>query len=134
MIKTIIFDWGGVLTVGKYTQSILNVLEKEKGVSLNKNYSQFDDLIVKMGMGDLSFQEFVNSINNKFEIKIKESEMFDVFGKAIIPNREVIDLAKNLHRKYNLILMSDNDEITVNILKKKHKEMLALFKKLYFSY
>ena len=134
MIKTIIFDWAGVLTVGRYTRSILNILEKREGASLNKIYSQFDDLIVKMGMGDVSFQEFVNSVNNKFGIKIKESEMFDVFGKAIIPNKEVIDIAKGLQARYNLILMSDNEETTVKILKKEHKEMLGLFKKLYFSY
>lgn len=45
----------------------------------------------------------------------------------------MITLLKKLHSKYDLILLSDSDDITVKNLKKYHAEMLALFRKKYFS-
>ncbi|MBW2993313.1 hypothetical protein KY317_01935, partial [Candidatus Woesearchaeota archaeon] len=133
MIKTLIFDWGGVLTVGRYTPAILKVLSKERPISVEEIYPEFDKLIVQMNEGEISFKKFVHLVNLKFAIKITEKEMEAVFKKAIIPNKEVIALVKKLHGNYNLILMSDNDEVTVKNLKKYHSEMLKLFSKKYFS-
>jgi len=134
MIKTIIFDWGGVLTVGKYTLSVLKTLSKETKISIEKYYSDFDKLIVEMNEDRLSFTNFVRSVNNKFGLKITEKGMKEIFRKSIIPNKEVIQLAENLSRKYNLTLMSDIDEVTVENLKEYHKSLLETFSKKYFSY
>ena len=59
--------------------------------------------------------------------------MKDVFKRAIRPNRDVIDLITKLHFNYNLILMSDNDPVTVEFLQKYHREMMDQFSECYFS-
>lgn len=46
----------------------------------------------------------------------------------------MMTLLKLLHSKYDLILLSDSDDITVKNLEKYHAEMLALFRKKYFSH
>ena len=134
MITTLIFDWGGVLTVGKYTQSILDVLSKEKSVSIEEIYPDFDRFIVQMNEGVISFREFVEFVNDSLSFKITEDEMEDIFKRAIVPNEKMIEIIKKLHSKYKLIMLSDNDDITVKNLEKYHNKMLNLFTKKYFSH
>ncbi len=134
MITTIICDWGGVLTFGRWTQAILDVLAKEKPISIEKVYKEFNEMMIQMNQGILSSSDFIKKANQKFHLKITEKEMQDVFKRAIIPNKEMIKLLKKMHSKYDLILLSDNDDITLNNLKKYHKTMLALFRKRYFSH
>lgn len=134
MITTIICDWGGVLTFGKYTQAILDVLSKEKSISIEKVYEDFNDMMIEMNQGTLSSSDFVKRVDKKFHWGITEEKMQDIFKRAIIPNNKMITLLKKLHSKYDLILLSDSDDITVKNLKKYHAEMLALFRKKYFSH
>ncbi|MEK6921140.1 MAG: HAD family phosphatase [Nanoarchaeota archaeon] len=134
MITTIICDWGGVLSCGKWTQAILDVLAKEKPISIEKVYKEFNDMMVKMNEGNLSSTDFVKNANKKFNLGMTEEEMGSVFKRAIIPNKEMINLLRRIHSKYDLILLSDNDDITLKSLRKDHATMLALFKKKYFSH
>ena len=55
MIKNIIFDWGEVLTVGRYTKSILKTISKEKKIIIDAIYPEFDRLIVEMNAGNIDF-------------------------------------------------------------------------------
>jgi len=134
MITTLIFDWGGVLTIGKYTTSILEVLSKEKLISSAEIYSDFDKLIIQMNEGTISFKEFARLITHKFNLKISEEEMKDIFKRAIVPNEKIIEFIKKLHSKYRLVMLSNNDEVTVKNLEEHHNDMLNLFDKKYFSH
>ncbi len=133
MIKTLIFDWGGVLTIGRYTPAILTVLSK-KGMSIEKEGELFNEYIIQMNAGEISFKEFVLKINSRFQLKITEKEMENVFKEAIIPNENVIVLVRTLAKQYQMILLSDNDEATLKNINKYHKHMLDLFSKTYFSH
>ncbi len=134
MITTIICDWGGVLTFGKYTQSILDVLSKEKPISIEKVYENFNDMMIQMNRGTLSSSDFVKKVDKKFHWGITEENMHDIFKRAIIPNKKMISLLKRLHSKYDLILLSDSDDITVKNLETYHAPMLAIFREKYFSH
>ncbi|MBI5003241.1 HAD family phosphatase [Candidatus Woesearchaeota archaeon] len=134
MITTIICDWGGVLSCGRYTPAILNVLSKKRQISIEKIYKEFNGLMIQMNEGLLSSSDFVKAVNEKFQLGLTEEKMQDIFRKAIIPNKEMIGLLKKIHSKYDLILLSDNDDITLNNLQKDHATMLALFRKMYFSH
>lgn len=46
----------------------------------------------------------------------------------------MMELIRNLHSRYTLILVSDNDATTVKNLKKYHHKLLNMFTKKYFSY
>ncbi len=94
MITTIICDWGGVLSHGKWTQAILDVLSKEKPISIEKIYKEFNEMMIQMNQGILSSGDFVKKANQKFHLRITEEEMRDVFKRAIVPNKEMITLLK----------------------------------------
>jgi putative hydrolase of the HAD superfamily len=134
MITTLIFDWGGVLTIGKYTLSILETISKGRKIIIDETYPEFDKLIVEMNIGKINFKEFVQKIEEKFSLNILEEEMKEIFRKSIIPNEEVIQVVRDLNSKYNLVMLSDNDEVTVENLEKYHKDMLSLFSRKYFSH
>ncbi len=133
MIDTIIFDWGGVLTVGRYTLSLLDVLSKEHDLVLHERYEEFDSLIVAMNESKMSVEAFIDEVNARFNGSFDITMMKDIFSKAIKPNHEVISFTKDLAQKYNLILLSNNDDLTVEVLRQEHQEMLSLFSHTYFS-
>lgn len=133
MISTIIFDWGGVFTVGRYTQSILDIISKEKSVQTDDLYAGFDALIHQMDDGKILFSDFVMEVNKKFKFNFSEGEIGRIFKDAIILNSGLVHIIRKLHQNYNLILMSNNNEMTVRILKENSESLLGLFSKLYFS-
>lgn len=134
MIKTIIFDWGGVLTIGRYTKAILKNISERKNIDANGVYSEFDKLMVEMNSGKINFKEFVQKIEGRFNFGINEKEMKEIFRKSIIFSEDVVQIAKKLSQKYEMIMMSDNDEATVENLKKDYPDILTLFSKKYFSH
>jgi glucose-1-phosphatase len=134
MIKTIIFDWGGVLTIGRYTKSILDNISKRKKIEIEEIYNKFDKLIVQLNHGKINFKQFVKEVEKKLSLNISEKEMKEIFKNSIIPNQQIIPFIKKLKSKFNIIMLSDNDEVTVSFLKKEHKEMFNLFSKKYFSH
>jgi len=134
MIKTIIFDWGGVLTIGRYTKAILKNISERKNIDANGVYSEFDKLMVEMNSGKINFKEFVQKTERKLNLGINEEEMKEIFRKSIIFSEDVVQIAKELSQKYEMIMMSDNDEATVENLKKDYPDILTLFSKKYFSH
>lgn len=133
MITTLIFDWGGVFTVGKYTQYLLDVLSEEREIDIEDSYSVLDSLIIKMATADLSFDEFVTRVSNELNIEIGVNEMRDIYKKSIKHNNEVIEFVDGLSQ-FKLVMLSNNDETTVKLLREYHKKILDLFSDVYFSY
>ena len=74
MIKTLIIDWGGVLTTGRYTPAILKVLSKKRQIHIDKIYPEFDSYIIQMNEGSLTYAEFFETVNKKFNLKITEEQ------------------------------------------------------------
>ena len=68
MIKTIIFDWGGVLTATKHTYAILDVLSDIREFSKDDIYEGFDWLIVEMNKGNITFFDFVKGMNDRLDL------------------------------------------------------------------
>ena len=59
--------------------------------------------------------------------------MKSIFEEAILSNDQMITLVKMLKKNYRLILLSNNNLPTIEILRNKHQDMLSLFEKQYFS-
>jgi len=131
MVTTLIFDWGGVFTIGKHTTSVVKIIEEK--YKLKNTFDFIDKLMILIDSGKISLEQFCNSINKKYKTSISEKEMKKILAQAIKPNNKMIKLAKQLKDRYKLILVSNNNIPTIKILKTKHKEMLDLFEKLYFS-
>lgn len=133
MIKAIIFDWGGVLTKGKHTDSIIRLLEKKFNTPIRNHKPSFGSFMDMMDFQGLGFEEFVNRVNKEFNLKVTVGGMEAIFSKAIILNTEVIDFVKRLRAKYRVVILSNNNELTIRLLRTEHKELLDLFEKAYFS-
>lgn len=134
MISTILFDWAGVLTTGKYTQSILDELKQTKNILIEEIYHDFDNLVSEIMRGNLTFHDFVAKVNKDFNLDTDMEQMKKVFNDAIHPNYATIEYVKALKPHYILAILSDNDAVTVSNLKNHHSEMLDLFDKKYFSF
>lgn len=135
MIKTIIFDWAGVLTTGRYTQAILEAINKKHDIDIDGVYAKFDNEISKIMEGKLSTDEFVSRANKILKTNFSKEDIIEIFKKSIVHNKNVIKLLKDLlSKKYNLILFSDNDELTTKILSEDHGDILECFSKKYYSF
>ena len=133
MIKAIIFDYGGVLTFGRYTAVILKGIEKRHGKGAVNRYQALDDLIVEMDSGEMGLEGFVEKVNEKIGTDISFKEMHEIFEEVVNLNPKVIELIKKTGQKYRVLMLSNNDPPTIGILRKKHSDLLQLFEKTYFS-
>lgn len=134
MIKVVVFDYGGVLTLGTYTEALLKVLVKKYGVETSEeNYRKFDDLIVEFDFGKMKPQHFVDRVNKALGTRLSLPEMRDVVRQARNLNPKVIELVKRTGKKYRVLMLSDNDPINVEILNTEGQDLLHLFEKTYFS-
>lgn len=131
MITTIIFDWGGVLTVGRYTYAILENISKTHEINIKNIYSEFDKLIVALNESKITKEQFMEGIK-LHNIHLNLEQIKDLFKRSIKPNNKTIALLPKL-KNYKLLMLSNNDDITVEILKKEHQDMLSNFEKSYFS-
>lgn len=133
MIKAVIFDWGGVLTKGRHTDSIIRLLEEKFKTSIKNHKPSFGSFIDMMDFKGLTFKDFVFRVNKEFQLNTTVEEIEAIFSKAIIPNKEVFNLVCRLRKKYKVVILSNNNKTTVRLLRTKHKDMLRLFEKTYFS-
>ncbi len=130
MIKTIIFDWGGILTIGEHTPEWVALIEEKYGVSDVR--SKIQDLILAMDVDKISFTEFCNTVNLRLNINTNVDEMKTFFAKGIRPNKEMIEIVKGL-KNYKLLMLSNNTQPNVEAIKENYPEMLQGFERLYFS-
>ncbi|MBT7902977.1 HAD family phosphatase [Candidatus Woesearchaeota archaeon] len=106
MIKAIIFDWGGVISIhGKFTQYYqeykdqLNVTEEKYVKVATKYWNQ-------VKIDEISCNSFWNNLGNDLNIDPKklQKEIFEYYGF----NEEVWNLIKDLKPNYHLALLSNN--------------------------
>ncbi|MEK6902665.1 MAG: HAD family phosphatase [archaeon] len=133
-ITTLIFDWGGVFTTGKFTQCILEVLASRRKITISEVYADFDRVLMKMARGALSFSQFVRTINTTFGWNYTPTQMSNAFYHAIRPYPPMISLIQRFKKKYRLIMLSDNDPMTVKNIRMHHPTMLAPFDQTFFSF
>jgi len=131
MITTLILDWGGVFTIGRFGFSVVDKIESAF------NFEDKEGLILKnlpiMDLGNMSHIEFCNELNEKYQLNITKEKIEEIFEKSIKPNNEMIELLEHLHKKYRLIMLSNNHPPTIDIIKFKHKHLTKFFDKIYFS-
>ncbi|MFC1754419.1 HAD family hydrolase [Thermoproteota archaeon] len=133
MIKAILFDWGGVLTIGMHDLEIVKILESENKVKMFSHEPDFGSFLDLMDLSEVTFGEFVEKVNNEFGLSLSDEQMRDVVARALIPNKDVIDLVRMLSEKYHVVILTNNSHTTIEILREQHKETIDLFEKLYYS-
>jgi len=112
MIKTITFDFGGVLY--KYDGDILlAALARGANIDLRdfKNLLAGSELDRAHFRGDIKAAELLDLLGKEVGLDMTEDDLARAYSDSVEPNKEVFELVRALQEDYNLQLYSDTPEI-----------------------
>ena len=118
MIKNIIFDIGGIITIERQAMAF-DYLNDEEREELN-NIVVFNDKFHEVIKGNISSEEYKKLLlkdNKKYKKEISEWFNKEKLSMTIPRNNEMIDLLYELKGKYNIYFLSDMIDITYDYLK-----------------
>ena len=109
MIKTIFFDFDGVLTLdrtgnavtAKHLSQILKMPAEEVAIQWKKAYADLDETGAPV-------EEAWERLCKNLGVNLERSVLYDGFASVRIDNR-ALNLIKNLRQKYTVGLISDNN-------------------------
>lgn len=108
MIKAILFDFDGVLTVDKTgSQSVLNYISKATGIpfdTLKTEYYKYNERLLN---GQLTHREMWGDLCKNIGRDIEYSVLIDSFRHTPLDS-EMLDLVKELKSKYIIGMITDN--------------------------
>lgn len=112
MIRKIIFDYGGVFTVGSRAEIIAKILSKDKAgqTQIKKFFSS--DFIRQAATGKYSDKQIILELQQLIIDSLDKNATGKVidtaFAQACHPQAEIIQLLKQLQGNYHLYLLSDS--------------------------
>lgn len=132
MIKNIVIDFGGVLTIGKYSRVVFDLIKINKNID-NEKY--FRELLIQLNWGKISLNKLLAEFNKHSNSNISKDEMISHFVEAININNGLFNYLKDCKKKgLKIILFSNNNTISVEGIKKKKKDIFGTFDNIFFSY
>ncbi|MBL7055853.1 hypothetical protein ISS07_02990 [Candidatus Woesearchaeota archaeon] len=123
MIKTIIFDLGGVYFTNGTKIAIDKIskkykIKKEELEEVLKPGSEFGKLYRK---GKISGTEFFKKLKDNFDIKSNNRELAEIWFGSYKPIKEVVKIVKDLKRKeFKIYFLSDNVKDRADYLQAKY--------------
>lgn len=135
MIKTVIFDLGGVL-IENPNIKIYHEFSKILKVPFDDCRTAFRYYIRDFDRGDLSTKEFFEKSTKKLGVKntLHRNSEYDAFKKAYNPDKGVFSLALNLHKQgYKIGLLSNLNVDAINFLQTEAKSDFEFFDIFVFS-
>ena len=131
-IKSVIFDWGGVL-IDDPRPGILQYCSEAFGVSL-EDYTPVQDLFLDdFHKGKIGEETFWRQITGKLgkPMPSARSQWYDAFRFAYVPKQEMFGLASSLHDNgYKTALLSNTELPAVRFF---HEQSYNMFDLLVFS-
>jgi glycerol-3-phosphate dehydrogenase (NAD(P)+) len=130
-IKNIIFDWGGVLTDGNYSNNVATILSVKYNIDKTKVLNVLVTHEKGLLLGSESFREYHSKIKTIIP-EIDYAALASAFKDAINWNEEMIKYCEELKlNDYKLYLLSNNYDIVTEILKK--SKLKGIFEGMVFS-
>jgi glucose-1-phosphatase len=133
MIKNIIFDLGGVLYNIDYSLTSKAFLLENKDIQYNKAYQTkiFDDFET----GKINSNEFRKSLNTIYKLNLEDYKIDEIWNKMLLGlNNNSYNIINELSKNYNIVLLSNINQIHYNYAYNELKYLLPLFNKVYFSF
>jgi len=130
MIKTIIFDFAGVITSSKCFPQISKNLWEQYGIDANIIMESLYNSEKNYLIGKETTESFYNNSCKNLGISFKDFSHH--FQNWYILDENILNYIRQLKEKYEIILHSDNFEIISKGLKKNSK-LINLFDKMIFS-
>jgi|GEM_PF-2213459 len=112
MIKTITFDFGGVL----YDYDGAELMEKLAANS-SKTAGDFEDLLAGSSLdrahfrGEVNAGELLDTLRDRVGLDMTIDDLADAYCKSVKPREEVFHLVRALESGYDLQLYSDTPEL-----------------------
>lgn len=132
MIKTIIFDLGGVI-VDENKAKTFKHLAQNYNLDVEELRDAYEKYLPRYDCGKIGKEEFINLISNEIDKKIDANDFFNIYLKNVIIRNNVLDFIKSLKGKYKLVVLSNANEFNIkNIFKNISLE--EIFDYLFYSY
>lgn len=115
MIKAIVFDLGGVIYrhPKAVIPHVLSTIFNQPVEKIDKEYQKYKNLFFA---GKISPEKLLGVLKEKFSIEKTieelEKEWFDVYGRLAQPDEGIVQLLKDLKRKYKLYLFTNTTEMS----------------------
>lgn len=121
MIKTIYFDFGGVISEdGNSWDSMYRRIKETTGLTTEELekifYTDWEEISVNKKSYITFFEAIVTASKNKLTVK----ELLEIYDTDTILNLEIIDIIKNLKKKgYRVVLFSNDSKLGEKLRLKK---------------
>jgi putative hydrolase of the HAD superfamily len=140
-IDAILFDLGGVFITIDY-QATIDAFEKLRFENAQLLYSQAEQAILfeKYETGKISTPHFINNLLKLSNSNPSPNKIVKAWNSMIGDfSIESITLLKNLQSKYRLFMLSNTNELHMDLVKRKWQEienapMESFFEKVHFSH
>ena len=133
MIKTIIFDYGGIIRSIENLEELRKIYSKLFNISADDLRPVFRKNWRLWRIDKINEKQFWDNISNelKFDYNLKQVKkiMYD-YGE---PNNNVLEFAKELKKKYKIYILSNHAREWFNYSIKKHK-LNEIFDGIFTSY
>ena len=112
MIKTITFDFGGVL----YDYDGKKLL-KRLASQCRENLGELEDILEDSSLdrahfrGELEAEELLNLLKDQVGLKMTKDQLAQAYADSVTPKYEMFDLVRELEKNYNLQLYSDAPKV-----------------------
>lgn len=120
MIKYIIFDWGGVFTHGHLIKDFSENLSKKCGKGKEQIEKVFREAEYPYETGKIVPESFWEDFRKKLAVELAKEEIQKIFLNSYTLNFPMLELAKELKKKYKLALLTNNYEDMFGFIKSKY--------------
>lgn len=132
MNTTIIFDWGGVLTRGRYTPMLYAELNRVGGLQ-SVSIEELDELVRSVETVPCPSERLIELIRERFDCAIEPAKLKQALRASIRMRHDVIDAIADLAQEHALVIASNNFDFVTDILRAEYAEFLAHFDHVFFS-
>src|SRR3989344_1135556 len=130
VISTIIFDFGGVLTTGRFFPLLAKNLSDKFGDNREEIEKKMHANEETYARGEETTEDFWKKCFPEAEVAYED--FVNEFASSHELNPVILDIVRRLKENYQTVLHSDNFEVLVLLLRK-DKRLTALFENMFFS-
>jgi len=136
-ITALIFDLGGVVFNFSFdnTFDIWSVETGKNADELKRRFNFSDSNFEKFERSDITRMQFIDSISKqldfKFDFKTFEKGWNSIYMESI---QDMDQLLMDLKKQFRLVALTNTNEIHAEVWKKKYKDILQHFEKVFCSY
>ena len=135
MIKTLIFDLGGVFVHIDWYRSVRSLLKELNHYSESQmsDFLQNSELMASYQKGKLSSEEFYSHVCHDLHVQLSYSLFCQIWQDIFLPNEPMIRFLEKIRNQFELVLLSNTNELHIEYLMQAYS-FFQYFKHRIYSY